>query len=145
MEENNVVVLDNGVDFPVEPTYGGELMPVNQANGQPSKAEMAASVAVVGGSCILVWELGKLFWKKVMIPGYIKAVEKIDQWSVEKDERIARKKAARKNKNKDVVEGNFTSAKNENGVEEPEETQDEQGIPKKGMKAVNGLRRKNRR
>lgn len=138
MEEN---VLNDGALAPVEPTYGGELMPVDQVS-QPSKAEMAASVAVVGGSCILVWELGKLFWKKVMIPGYCKAVEKIDEWNAEKDERIARKKA-RKNKKKDEVVDVATFK--EDDVEQSEETQNEQGIPKKGMKAVNGLRRKNRR
>ena len=151
--ENNVM-LDNGTQsLSIEPTYGGELMPIDSVNNgqQPSNLEMAASVAVVGGASILAWELGKLFWRKVLVPGYCKGIEWIDSKNAEKDERIARKKAekaereARKNKNKNdnlqpVVEEEYVEMNDE---PEEEETQ-EQSLPKKGSKAVDGMR-KNRK
>lgn len=152
MENNDVMFNEGTQSLSMEPTYGGELMPIDSVNNngqQPSNWEMAASIAFVGGGSILVWELGKLFWKKVLVPGYVKAVEKIDDWNAEKDERVARKKAqkaernARKNKNDNlqpVVEGEYVEMDDE---PEEEETQ-EQSLPKKGSKAVNGMR-KNRR
>ena len=144
----NDVMLNDGTQVPAfEPAYGGELMPVDQAYGsscQPSKTEMALSIGVCAGAGILTWELGKLFWKKVLVPGYIKAMDKVDEWNAQKDEKMARRRA--KKKNRDIVEGNFKNANEENGVD-PDEDQDEQPLDKKGVnqKAIAGMRKNRRR
>ena len=150
--ENEVMFNEGTQSLSMEPTNGGELMPVNQAvDGQPSNWEMAASI---GATMAVGYGVGKLFeflWKKAIVPGYVKAVEKVDEWNAEKDERIARKKAQKnKGKNKDKCqpvnppdeefeEGEFTE------IDDSDESQDEQSLDKKGIrnaKAINGARDK---
>ena len=141
MENNNIVENGSMTQMNnVEPTFGGELLPVNQVNNdikQPSNLEMAASIGLVMAVGYGVGKLGELLFDKVIGPNCKKIGEKFD-------DKMAKKKA-RKSKDKletDVIEGEFSQIDNE---DETDESQEEQSIPKKGMKAVDGLRKEKRK
>ena len=145
----------------IEPVNGGELMPVNQDYMEgPSGLEMAASVGLTMAIGYGIGKLGEFLWKKAIVPGYVKAVEWIDDKKYEKDEQIARKKAekaekearkraekeerdARKKAEREEKEAARKKAE-EDAVEADYEEVDggEQPLPKKGMKPVPRNKRK---
>jgi len=150
MENDNVVVNEGtqSQQFDINPANGGELMiPDNQQEmyGQPSGLEMAASIGLTMAVGYGIGKLGELLWKKAIVPGYVKAVEWIDDKNREKDERIARKKAeknrkeaekaARKKEEEDAPEAEYTEV-------DSDENQNEQPLPKKGMKSVDAMHKK---
>ena len=123
----------------MEPAQGGELMPVNnpEFNGQPSGLEMAASVAVTMAVGYGIGKLGEILFEKVIGPAAKKVGNKFD-------EKMAKKKAKKKSKkDEDILEGDFKKI-DENEDVDPDENQDEQTLPKKGMrnKSIDAMRKK---
>lgn len=137
----NEVMFDNGTQsLSMEPAMGGELMPVNNGpefNGQPSGLEMAASVAVTMAVGYGIGKLGEILFEKVIGPAAKKVGDKFD-------EKMAKKKAKKSKKEEDILEGNFKKIDDENEDVDPDENQDEQTLPKKGMrnKSIDAMRKK---
>lgn len=134
----NVEVMDNGTmsQMSIEPAMGGELMPVNQANvdGQPSTMEMVASAAIVMAVGYGVGKLGEFVFDKFIGPAAKKVGKKFN-------EKMAKKKSSRKSKkDEDVLEGEFKDI-----TEADESQEEEQSLPKKGMKSINGMRKEKRK
>lgn len=141
--ENEVMFNEGTQSLSMEPAMGGELMPVNnpEFNGQPSGLEMAASVAVTMAVGYGIGKLGEILFEKVIGPAAKKVGNKFD-------EKMAKKKAKKKSK-KDVCQPvNPTEEEFEEGefteIDDPDENQDEQTLPKKGMrnKSIDAMRKK---
>lgn len=133
--------FENGTmsQMSIEPTYGGELMPVNnQADNdeQPSALEMAATIGLVMAVGYGVGKLGEFVFDKFIGPAAKKVGEKFDK-------KMAKKKnKPSKNENEDVLEGEFKDISEET---ETDESQEEQSLPKKGMNSINGVRKEKRK
>lgn len=137
--ENEVMFNEGTQSLSMEPAMGGELMPVNnpEFNGQPSGLEMAASVAVTMAVGYGIGKLGEVLFEKVIGPAAKKVGNKFD-------EKMAKKKAKKSKKEEDILEGNFKKIDDENEDVDPDENQDEQTLPKKGMrnKSIDAMRKK---
>lgn len=137
--ENEVMFNEGTQSLSMEPAMGGELMPVNnpEFNGQPSGLEMAASVAVTMAVGYGIGKLGEVLFEKVIGPAAKKVGDKFD-------EKMAKKKAKKKSKkDEDILEGDFKKI-DENEEVDTDENQDEQTLPKKGMKnkSIDAMRKK---
>lgn len=137
--ENEVMFNEGTQSLSMEPTNGGELMPVNnpEFNGQPSGLEMAASVAVTMAVGYGIGKLGEVLFEKVIGPAAKKVGKKFD-------EKMAKKKAKKSKKEEDILEGNFKKIDDENEDVDLDESQDEQTLSKKGMrnKSIDAMRKK---
>ena len=137
--DNNNVLEGTQSQFEINSTNGGELVPVNQdmyIEGQPSGLEMAASIAVTMAVGYGIGKLGEFLFDRVIGPAAKKVGNKFDEKMAKKN-----KKGHSKDKNEDpeVINGEFVKVEKE---ENSDENQDEQPLPKKGMKSIETMRKK---
>ncbi len=118
MSNNNNVVEGTTVPF-VEPAdnSGVEIVPVNQGEIEEiTPGQMALGLGVTALVGYGIGKLGELFYNKIILPGYVKAVDKIEENKKKRNKKL-RRKAKR---NEVIVEAEEAEDDNLEALEEEE-------------------------